>query len=54
MAAAKFETPALKPYPVIPLVAIDQFTISNKRVRNHATLSDGIYGGFADVWIAPN
>ncbi|MEI7786830.1 MAG: ABC transporter substrate-binding protein, partial [Betaproteobacteria bacterium] len=40
--------------PVIPLVAIDQFTITNKRVRNHATLSDGVYGGFADVWMAPN
>jgi peptide/nickel transport system substrate-binding protein len=40
--------------PVIPLVAIDQFTISSKRVRNHATLSDGVYGGFADVWMAPN
>lgn len=40
--------------PVIPLVAIDQFTITNKRIRNHATLSDGVYGGFADVWISPN
>jgi hypothetical protein len=40
--------------PVIALVAIDQFTITNKRIRNHATLSDGVYGGFADVWIAPN
>jgi peptide/nickel transport system substrate-binding protein len=40
--------------PVIPLVAIDQFTVFNKRVRNHATLADGVYGGFADVWLAPN
>jgi peptide/nickel transport system substrate-binding protein len=40
--------------PVIPLVAIDQFTVYNKRVRNHDILSDGVYGGFADVWVAPN
>ena len=39
---------------MIPLVAIHQFTITNKRVRNHAPLSDGVYGGFADGWTAPN
>jgi len=37
--------------PVIPLVAIDQFTIVNKRVKNHAILADGVYSGFADVWL---
>jgi len=37
--------------PVLPLVAIDQFTLVNKRVQNHATLADGVYSGFSDVWI---
>lgn len=40
--------------PVIPLVGIDQFTVVNKRIRNHAVLADGVYSGFADTWIAPN
>jgi peptide/nickel transport system substrate-binding protein len=37
--------------PVIPLVAIDQFTIVNRRVQNHSNLSDGVYSGYADVWL---
>ncbi len=37
--------------PVIPLVAIDQFTVANRRVRNHSNLADGVYSGFADVWV---
>lgn len=40
--------------PVIPLVSIDQFSVVNKRVRNHSTLADGVYSGYSDVWIAPN
>lgn len=38
--------------PVIPLVAIDQFTIANRRVRGYDTLADGVYSGFAHVWLA--
>lgn len=37
--------------PVIPLVGIDQFTVANRRVQNHAVLADGVYSGFADVWV---
>jgi peptide/nickel transport system substrate-binding protein len=39
--------------PVIPLVAIDQFTLANRRVHNHSILADGVYSGFADVWVSP-
>ena len=39
--------------PVIPLVAIDQFTLANRRVHNHSILADGVYSGFADVWVTP-
>jgi peptide/nickel transport system substrate-binding protein len=38
--------------PVIPLVAIDQFTVVNRRVHNHSVLADGVYSGFADVWVS--
>jgi peptide/nickel transport system substrate-binding protein len=37
--------------PVIPLVAIDQFTLANRRLRNYDQLSDGVYSGFADAWL---
>ena len=37
--------------PVIPLVAVDQFTVVNKRVKNHSSLADGVYSGYADVWL---
>jgi peptide/nickel transport system substrate-binding protein len=37
--------------PVLPLVAIDQFTVVNRRVQNHAVLADGVYSSFADVWL---
>ncbi|MFN3641977.1 MAG: ABC transporter substrate-binding protein [Gemmobacter sp.] len=38
--------------PVIPLVAIDQFTVANRRVRGYDALADGVYSGFAHVWLA--
>jgi peptide/nickel transport system substrate-binding protein len=37
--------------PVIPLVAIDLYTVVNKRVHNHSTLADGVYSGYSDVWV---
>ncbi|MFN3937665.1 MAG: hypothetical protein ACK4KW_08805 [Gemmobacter sp.] len=38
--------------PVIALVAIDQFTVANTRVRDYAVTADGVYSGFAQVWLA--
>jgi peptide/nickel transport system substrate-binding protein len=49
---AEIQTILATDLPVIPLVAIDQFTLANKRVRGYDTLADGVYSGFADVWLA--
>jgi len=38
--------------PVMPLVAIDQFTVANARVQGFDRLADGVYSGFADVWLS--
>lgn len=48
---AEIQTILATELPVIALVAIDQFTIVNARVHDHDVLADGVYSGFARVWL---
>jgi peptide/nickel transport system substrate-binding protein len=49
---AEVQTILATDLPVIALVAIDQFTVANTRVRGYDALADGVYSGFAHVWLA--
>jgi peptide/nickel transport system substrate-binding protein len=42
---------AAEDLPVLDLFEIRFFTLANKRVQNHTSSAEGVYGSFADVWL---
>ncbi|MFM1989905.1 MAG: hypothetical protein RJA99_2862 [Pseudomonadota bacterium] len=50
---ARMQRIAMTDLPVVPLMEMRMFTISNRAVRNHTLGADGIIGGnFSSTWIA--
>ena len=50
---ARMQRIAMTDLPVVPLMEMRLFTISNRAVKNHTMGADGIIGGnFANTWIA--
>jgi peptide/nickel transport system substrate-binding protein len=50
---AEFQSIVMTDLPIIPITAIRQVTLTNKRVRDHSVTADGVFSNFASVWLAP-
>jgi len=50
---ARFQALAQRDLPEIPLVAYDQVTLTNKRLREHTTTAEGIHSNFAGTYLLP-
>ncbi|WP_159996736.1 ABC transporter substrate-binding protein [Roseomonas sp. 18066] len=48
---AEFQRLVQEDLPEIPLVSMQQVTVSSRRLRDHTTICDGIKGNFADAWL---
>lgn len=46
-----FQKIAYEDLPIINLIAIDQITVYNKKIKNHTITADGVASNFADVYI---
>jgi peptide/nickel transport system substrate-binding protein len=51
-AFAEFQRHTVRDLPDITLLALDNYTIADRRVRGHTVSADGIAGNLAGAWIA--
>jgi peptide/nickel transport system substrate-binding protein len=49
----RFQSMVQEDLPQIPLVAIDQITVTNSRLRDHTTVAEGVKASLADAYFRP-